>query len=82
MPRFPRTLAALALVAALALSGCDIATGSATAPDTTVVVEEQPAGQPPEPTCGPAGDIPPEPDLSGDRDGDDINDVRPTPDDC
>lgn len=81
MPRSPRTLAALALIVALALSGCDMAPGSATAPDTTVVVEEQPAGQPPEPTCPPAAATP-EPDLSGDRDGDDINDVRPVPDDC
>lgn len=53
-------LPALAL-AALALSGCGMVTGSATAPDTTVVVEEQPAGQPPEPTCAPAGTASPSP---------------------
>lgn len=76
MSRSRLVLPALAL-AALALSGCGMVTGSATAPDTTVVVEEQPTGQPPEPTCAPAdvaSDTPPEPDLSGSyRDGADYD---------
>lgn len=56
----------------------------ATACGTPATGHRAPAVQPPAPTCA-AGITPitaPEPDLSGDRDGDGINDTRPVPTTC
>lgn len=73
MPR-PR-LAFVALALAAALTGCGKPADRTPGSDTSAVVKERA----PEPTCAPAdatSDTPPEPDLSGDQNGDDVNDIR------
>ncbi|MFI6510171.1 hypothetical protein ACIBCT_21410 [Streptosporangium sp. NPDC050855] len=76
------------LLAALALPGCGTPADRPATPNSAVVEEQAPpkpqtSQAPPEPTCAPAdttSTTPPEPDLSRDRNGDDINDGRPNTD--
>ncbi|MGV9779587.1 hypothetical protein [Streptosporangium sp. NPDC003464] len=71
-------MAAYAAAVLLTLTACGTPAAGHRAPRPAVVE------QLPTPTCaaGITSITPPEPDLSGDRDGDGINDIRPIPATC